>query len=195
MEEFDPFAGVFIAQGERPANLQDVDFRELTSFERAWLVIYGTVTRFLEAQKLEPIKIVECGRSKETLRKDHAWLDLPKGSVVASRRVMLQGGQSGHVHASAASLVVPERLKEAVGRPVDKIPEGLGRILLSGCTEQYRELLWYGKEVYSDLPGEIRSLSTEYCLSRTYRIMVNKKPVMLITEWVELGSTNQRASD
>ena len=195
MEEFDPFAGIFIAQGQRPANLQDVDFRKLTSFERAWLVIDGTVTRFLEAQKLEPINIVECGRSKETLRKDHVWLDVPKGSVVASRQVLLKGGLSGRIHASAASLVVPERVKDAVGRPVDKIPEGLGRMLLSGRTEQYRELLWYGKETPSDLPGEIRSLASEYCLSRTYRIIVNKKPVMMITESFELGSKSQRASD
>ena len=195
MEEFNPFAGIFIAQEQRPANLQDVDFRELTSFERACLVIDGTVTRFLETQKMESIDIVECGRSKETLRKDHVWLDVPKGSVVASRRVLLRGGHSGHIHASAASLVVPERVKDAVGRPVDRIPEGLGRMLLSGCTEQYRELLWYGKETSSDLPGEIRNLASEYCLSRTYQIIVNKMPVMMITEWFPLGSKNQRASD
>ena len=195
MEDFDPFAGIFVDQEQRPAYLDDVDFRELTSFERAWLIIDGTVTRFLEAQKVEPIDIVECGRSKETLRKDHVWLDVPKGSVVASRRVLLRGKHSGHVHASAASLVVPERVKDAVGRPVDKIPEGLGRLLLSGRTEQYRELLWYGKEAPSDLPGEIRSLASEYCLSRTYRIIVNKMPVMMITEWFELGSKNQRATD
>lgn len=122
-------------------------------------------------------------------------LTYPKGSVVSSRRVLLRGGHSGHIHASAASLVVPERVKDAVGRPLDRIPEGLGRMLLSGRTEQYRELLWYGKEAASDLPGEIRSLASEYCLSRTYRIIVNKMPVMMITEWFELGGKNQRASD
>lgn len=195
MVEFDPFAGIFVAQEQRPTYLQDVDFRELTSFERALLVIDGTVTRFLEAQKVEPIEIVECGRSKDTLRKDHVWLDVPKGSVVASRRVLLRGGDSGRIHGSAASLVVPERVKEAVGRPVDKIPEGLGRMLLNGRIEQYRDLLWYGKETPSDLPGEIRSLASEFCLSRTYRIIVNKKPVMMITEWFELGSKSERASD
>ena len=96
MVEFDPFAGIFVAQEQRPTYLQDVDFRELTSFERALLVIDGTVTRFLEAQKVEPIEIVECGRSKDTLRKDHVWLDVPKGSVVASRRVLLRGGNFVH---------------------------------------------------------------------------------------------------
>ncbi len=195
MKEFDPFTGIFVAQEQRPAYLEDVDFRELTSFERAWLVIDGTVTRFLEAQKVEPIDIVDCGRSKETLRKDHVWLEVPKGSEVSTRRVLLKGRHSGRIHGSAASLVVPERVKDAVGRPADRIPEGLGRMLLSGRTEQYRELLWYGKEAASDLPGEIRSLASEFCLSRTYRIIVNKKPVMMITEWFELGSRNERESD
>jgi len=195
MKEFDPFAGIFVAQEQRPAYLQDVDARELSSFERAWLVIDGTVTRFLEAQKMEPVEIVDCGQSKETLRKDHVWLDVPKGSIIASRRVLLRGGNSGHIHASAASLVVPERVKEAVGSPADRIPEGLGRMLLDGRTEQFRELLWYGKESPSDLPGEMRSLASEYCLSRTYRIFVNRMPVMMITEWFELANKNPRASD
>lgn len=195
MEEFDPFTGIFVAQEQRPAYLEDVDFRELTSFERALLVIDGTVTRFLEAQKVEPIDVVDVGRSKETLRKDHEWLAVPKGSEVSMRRVLLRGRHSGRNHGSAASLVVPERVKDAVGRPADKIPEGLGRMLLSGRTEQYRELLWYGKEATSDRPGEIRSLDSDYCLSRTYRIIVKKKPVMMITEWFELGNRNERASD
>ena len=195
MKEFDPFAGVFVAQKERPGYLQDVDFRELTSFERTWLVIDGTVTRFLEGQKVEPIDIIECEWSKETLTKDHIWLDAPKGSVVASRRVLLRGGHSGHIHASADSLLILKRVEDAVGRPVDRIPEGLGRMLSSGRTEQYRELLWYGKETASDLPNEIRNLASECCLSRTYRIMLNKKPAMIITEWLEPRSKRQRPSD
>ena len=60
-------------------------------------------------------------------------------------------------------------------------------MLLNGNIEQYRELLWYGKEVFSDLPGEMRSLSSDDSLTRTYRIIVNHKPIMMITEWFEIG--------
>ena len=185
---FDPFAGIFIAQDQRPSHLEDVDVHSLTAFQRALLIIDGTVTRFLEAQMLEPIEIVDCGRTKEVLKKDHSWLELPKGNSIGSRRVLLQGKMTGRVYASAASLVVPERVKDAVGHPAQQIPEGLGRMLLNSRVEQYRELLWYGKEPPSDLPGEMRGLTSEYCLTRTYRIIVNRLPTMMITEWIEFGT-------
>jgi chorismate-pyruvate lyase len=137
---------------------------------------------------MEPVDIVNCGETRESLKKDHEWLELPKGEVVVSRRVLLQGRNSDRVYASAASLVVPERLKQAVGHPVGRIKEGLGRMLLSGRIEQYRELLWYGKEVSSDLPGQMRSLSSEDSLTRTYRIIVEGRPIMMITEWFELSA-------
>ncbi len=183
---FLPFEGVFVAQEQRPRHLEDVDIGRLTPFERAVLVIDGTVTRFLEAQKMESIEIIDSGRTREHLKKDHAWLELPKGHAVSSRRVLLKGRATGRIYASAASLVVPERVKDAVGHPVQRIPEGLGRMLLNSRVEQYRELLWYGKEPPSDLPGEMRSLDSEYCLTRTYRIIVKGKPTMMITEWFEL---------
>lgn len=190
---YDPFSGVFVAQDQKPAHLQDVDLDSLTPFERTCLTIDGTVTRFLEAHKMEPVDIVNCGDIRESLIKDHKFLELPKGEEVVSRRVLLKGRFSERVYASAASLVVPERLKAAVGRPVGRIKEGLGRMLLNGRIEQYRELLWYGIEVSSDLPGEMRSLSSDNSLTRTYRIIVNQKPIMMITEWFEIGGPGSDA--
>jgi chorismate-pyruvate lyase len=184
---FDPLANIFVAQEHRPANLKDLNLRTLSAVERALLVIDGTVTRFLEAYMMEPIDIIRLGETRERLTRPHVWLELPKGEAVVSRRVLLRGRYSDHVYASAASLVVPYRVKNAV-QPVDgRIPEGLGRMLLNGRTEQYRELLWYGKEIANDLPGEMRTLDTECSMARTYRIIVQGKPAMMITEWFELG--------
>ena len=185
---FDPLANIFVAQDHRPANLKDLNLRTLSAVERALLVIDGTVTRFLEAYMMEPVDIIRLGETRERLIRPHAWLELPKGESVVSRRVLLRGRYSDHVYASAASLVVPYRVKNAV-QPVDgRIPEGLGRMLLNGRTEQYRELLWYGKEIANDLPGEMRTLESECSMTRTYRIIVQGKPAMMITEWFELGS-------
>ena len=185
---FDPLANIFVAQEHRPGNLKDLNLRTLSAVERALLVIDGTVTRFLEAYMMEPIDIIRLGETRERLIRPHVWLELPKGESVVSRRVLLRGKYSDHVYASAASLVVPYRVKNAV-QPVDgRIPEGLGRMLLNGSTEQYRELLWYGKEIANDLPGEMRTLDSESAMARTYRIIVQGKPTMMITEWFELGS-------
>lgn len=184
---FDPLASIFVAQEHRPANLKDLNLRTLSAVERALLVIDGTVTRFLEAYMMEPIDIIRLGETRERLIRPHVWLELPKGETVVSRRVLLRGRYSDHVYASAASLVVPYRVKNAV-QPIDgRVPEGLGRMLLNGRTEQYRELLWYGKEIANDLPGEMRTLDTECSMARTYRIIVQGKPAMMITEWFELG--------
>ena len=186
-DDFDPLSHVFVALSARPAALEDVDSALLTPIERALLVIDGTVTRFLEAYFAEPIDIENIGETRETLRSHHKWLNLPAGEAVVSRRVLLRGRHSGRNYASAASLVVPERVKAAVRKEVGDISQGLGRLLLEGKTEQFRELLWYGKEPPSQLPGELRSLATEYSLSRTYRIIVHEEPTMLITEWFELS--------
>jgi chorismate-pyruvate lyase len=185
---YDPLANIFVAQQHRPSGLIDLNLRTLSPVERALLVIDGTVTRFLEAYMMEPIDIVRLGETREILMRPHIWLDLPKGEKVVSRRVLLRGKYSDRVYASAASLVVPGRVKKAVQPVKAHIPEGLGRMLLNGRTEQYRELLWYGKEVANDLPGEMRSLTSECSMVRTYRIIVNAEPAMMITEWFELGN-------
>jgi chorismate-pyruvate lyase len=184
-DSFDPFANIFVAQDRRPGNLEDVDPYSLTPVERTLLVIDGTVTRFLEAYFAEPINIINIGETRESLKKEHEFLELSKAEVVVSRRVLLRGAHSDRTYASAASLVVPGRVKAAVRKEVGDMSQGLGRLLLEGRTEQYRELLWYGKEPPSELPGELRSLATEYSITRTYRVLVNRSPTMMITEWFE----------
>jgi chorismate-pyruvate lyase len=183
MEGFHPFRGIFVAQDQRPGHLEDVDLTRLSPFERALLVIDGTVTRFLEAHTLEPIDVQDCGQAKETLETDHVWLDLAGGHVVVSRRVLLRGSVTGRVHASAASLVVPDRVRQAIGHPVGRVPEGLGRLLLNSRVEQYRELLWYGRDRSADRPGQMRTGPADACLTRTYRIIIGGRPTMMITEW------------
>jgi chorismate-pyruvate lyase len=185
-QEFDPFANIFVAQEMRPPHLTDIDPYVLNGVERTLLIIDGTVTRFLEAYYAEPIKIINIGETRETLLKDHKWLELAKGEEIVSRRVLLCGVTSGRTYASAASLVVPDRVKAAVRKEPGDISQGLGRLLLEGRTEQFRELLWYGKEAPTELPGELRSLGTEFSITRTYRIIVNQKPTMMISEWFEL---------
>lgn len=187
VKAFDPFANIFVAQDRRPKNLEDVDPCSLNAVERTLLVIDGTVTRFLEAYFAEQIDIVNIGETRETLKMEHTWLELSKGEEVVSRRVLLRGAHSNRTYASAASLVVPRRLKAAVKKEVGDISQGLGRLLLEGRTEQYRELLWYGKEAPTELPGELRGLATEYSIARTYRIFVSGKPTMMISEWFELN--------
>jgi chorismate-pyruvate lyase len=184
---FDPLAAIFVAQSDRPTHLKDINLRTLNALERALLVIDGTVTRFLEAYSMEPIDVVNIGQTEEPLTEDHKWLALSQGKLVVSRRVLLKGRYSDHVYAAAASLVDPARLREVLSEKYGEMTQGLGRMLLSGRTEQFRELLWYGREPSNDLPAAMRITDSEYCITRTYRIIVRRKAAMLITEWFKLS--------
>ena len=67
--------------------------------------------------------------------------------------------------------------------------KGLGRMLLSGRVEQYRELLWCGRVPHDETADRSCALSTAGCLTRTYRVMIKGKPTMMITEWFEPGGS------
>ncbi len=179
---FDPLSDLFLAQFDRPGELGPVNLRTLTPFQRALLVIDGTVTKFLEAYTMEPIEVVRLAQVNRELSADHPWLELPAGSVVAVRHVMIRGEHSGNFYVYAVSSVVLDRLPETIRERVVNETEGLGRILNANQQESRREVLWYGREHVDELPEEVRRVSDGEFISRTYRIIVKQKPIMMINE-------------
>jgi len=183
---FDPLSDLFIAQFARPAGLSSVNLRALTPFQRALLVIDGTVTKFIEAYVMEPVRARIIGHEWHRLSAGHTWLEADAGTTVIAREVVLEGEYSATLYAHALSLIVPDRLPEAAREQLTENPGGLGRILLDIRLESRREVLWYGremsKEVSRDLSEAIRSRMTGGCLTRTYRIITSGRPVMLIHE-------------
>ena len=87
---FDPGSDLFVAQFDRPSDLQPVNMRALSPFHRALLVIDGTVTTFLEAYTLEPIEVVKIGQAIQELAADSPWLDLDAGARVVARQVTIR---------------------------------------------------------------------------------------------------------
>lgn len=182
---FDPFADLMQMQAKRPADLTPVDLATLTPFQRALLAIDGTVTKFIEAYTLEPIAALKLLQQAQTLNQAHPLLETPAETSVIARQVLLQGRYSSKVYAYAVSLLLPQRLPLDVMRHLDAEPAGLGRILLNSQLENRREILWYGIENKADwlstLPIDLSHLGESW-LSRTYRILVQQQPVMLINE-------------
>jgi len=159
-----------------------VNLRALTPFQRALLVIDGTVTKFIEAYTLEPVQTVHLGQESRPLTSDQPWLEAEEGTEVLARRVFLEGKYTRTVYAYAVSLVVPDRLPEAARESLKDDAGSLGRILLSAQLETRREVLWYGREHLSDVPDPIRRLEGVPAISRTYRIISRGRPLMLINE-------------
>lgn len=181
-EPFDPLSDLFVAQFARPPELGVLNLRVLTPFQRALLVIDGTVTKFIEAFTMEPVEVVRVAQAARTLDSEHRWLETPAGTEVVARQVVLEGKYSRTVHAYASSLVVIDRLPEEARRALDDHEGGLGRILLASGLESRREVLWYGREHTDDLPERVRRAAGFEFISRTYRIISEGRPLMLINE-------------
>lgn len=179
---FDLLADLLMAQTSRPRDLQPVDLRTLTPFQRALVSIDGTVTKFIEAYMLEPVESVLLTQQAQPLLADHPWLDLPAGSEVITRQVLLRGRYSATIYAYAVSLLATQRLPATLLHDLAVEPAGIGRVLLNSQIENRREMLWYGQEQLTHLPATVEQYTGNDFISRTYRIMAHGQSVMLISE-------------
>ncbi len=177
---------LFIAQYAKPLDLEEINLSQLTPFQRALLVTDGTVTRFIEAHTFSPVEVVLLHQETQTLPADHVWLETEKGTEVIARRVMLQTGHTRGkqpiAHTYATSLIVSDRIPQAIREGLTFKGKGLGQLLQRSGLETRRDLLWWGISHPKDLPEAFLRLEGQPFLSRTYRIVTDGHPIMLIRE-------------
>lgn len=179
---FNPLSDLLVAQLDRPPQLQDANLRALTPYQRALLTIDGTVTKFIEAYTMEPVIVSLIDQDTHSLEVDHPWLEIAAGTTVISRQVLLQGKYSKTLYAYAVSLLVHDQLPEVVREDLKVHPGGIGRVLIKNKLETRREVLWYGREQIDELPEPVNLMTDGRFLSRTYRIICQGNPFMLINE-------------
>jgi chorismate-pyruvate lyase len=179
---FDPVAGVFVAQTAAPPGVSPIEPSRLSPLQRALLVIDGTVTKFLEAWELEPVRVVRLDQQPLALASAEPALDLTTGAPVIRRQVILQGERSGKFLAWADSLIASGRLPAVMGEALDHDNGGLGRILLDSRIETRRECLWFGRDRPAGVPAPVAGLWQGEFLVRAYRVIAAGRPIMLITE-------------
>jgi len=141
----------------------------LPPFLRTLLVTDGTVTKHLEAFFWEQVEVENLGQSETRLERDIPWLEMHAGDSVLQRRVQLHGAESGRVYAHAESLIRLGSLPEKLRADLLEGRIGIGELLREKGLETYREILDVGKQ------GEAH-------VYRTYRIVINHHPAILITE-------------
>ena len=182
---------LFVAQFAKPSDLEEINLSQLTPFQRALLVTDGTVTRFIEAYTLSPVEVVLLHQETQILPTNHVWLEAAKGTRVVARQVMLQtrqrAGQQPTVHTYATSLIVPNRTSPVIREGLTLEGKGLGQLLQRSGLETRRDLLWWGLKRPDDLPETLLHLEGEPFLSRTYRIVAEGQPIMLINEQFPLN--------
>ena len=85
--------------------------------------------------------------------------------------------------------MAPERLPKTILRDLAHEPAGIGRVLLNSQIETRREILWYGREQIANLPEAIERDTGNEFISRTYRIIADGQPAMLINEKFPISCT------
>ena len=179
---FDPLNDVLMAQFAKPAELATVNLRALSPFQRALLIIDGTVTTFLEVYTLEPVELQHLTRVTTELQEDHEWLAADKGAEIELREVMIEGCHSHQLYVYAVATVALERLPDEARKLIDAPGGSLGRVLNELKMETRREILWYGREQNDQLPDVVRNKQEGSFLCRTYRILAGGTPIALVHE-------------
>ena len=178
--------GLFVAQDRRPEPLADINLQQLDPFQRGLLVMVGLVTQFIEAYRLEPVRVLGLSQQPEILEVAEPWLEQDRGGEVISRRVLLTGHDSGRYYVHGSALIVADRLPEELRPEVANPGLGLGRALRQGRVEMHGDLLWCGLETAAAAP-ELES-AADTVISRTTRFVTAGRPFMLITERFPLAA-------
>lgn len=180
----DPLEDLFTAQFAAPEELKPVNLRAITPYHRALMSIDGTVTKFIEAFRMEPVRITVISQEYRALAEEHEWLEAGVGTPVIAREVTLRGALTNRFYAFAPSLLVVDRLPPTIREQLAEHPHGIGRIISEANLETRRDILWYGRELLDPPPpGTNHSMY----LSRTYRIIAAERPLMLINEKFPTG--------
>ncbi|GAB4379779.1 MAG: chorismate pyruvate-lyase family protein [Elainellaceae cyanobacterium] len=155
---------------------------ELSTFQRILLTTDGTVTDILEAYLFEQIRIVKLSEKLVLLGQDIPAMDLKEGTEVIARKVLLQGKISRRNFVYAESIVVPERLDENFRQALLETKTPIGKLWFEQKVETFKEILDSSKERAEDLSQFFSIEPSDRLLSRTYRVVTNRKSVMMITE-------------
>jgi len=182
MQDASPFIHLIEPREKRSMAQSGLNPVQLSAYQRALLILDGTVTQFIEAYAGEPVDVIRLYQGFQRLPAAHAWLQTDADTEVITREVILQGHLSETLYVHASSLLVVSRIPAKLAALLETDAGGIGRILLGSQIENRRELLWFGRERMARIPPCLPPHTDNDFLSRYYRVMISGRPVMLINE-------------
>lgn len=154
----------------------------LSTFQRILLTTDGTVTDILEAYLFEQIRVVKLSEQLVSLAHEIPSMELKEGTEVIVRKILLQGKISRKNFIYADSIIVPERLDDRFREALLETKMPIGKIWFEQRVETFKEILDSSKERANGLSEYFTIQPSDNMLSRTYRVVTNRKSVMMITE-------------
>lgn len=155
----------------------------LSDLERILVVSDGTFTYQLEAFVREPIGVEILSNQLVRLsQSDAQLLNCSKSTSVWDRRTLLRGKTTGTAFAYATSLINDEGLDPDFRAELRLTQSGIGHLMAKHRMGTFRELLTYHVDAKPDYAHHLPNFRHTAFLSRTYRIVFERKPIMVVTE-------------
>jgi chorismate-pyruvate lyase len=142
----------------------------------------GTVTQLLASCVGEEIRAVILGQHLRPAGAQRHVLRLGRRRRVLDRRVLLRGRVTGRDYVFGESLVALDRLPPAMSERLVRTDAPIGLLLREHRTETFREILDCGTVPARDLAAYFGTSEATPLLARTYRIWIDRRPAILITE-------------
>ena len=169
---------------------QTLDIAAMPAILRTLLVTDGTVTKTLEAYFWESIAVAHLEQDEVSSTSPLEFLENRNEEALLDRRIRLVGNPSNITYAYAHSFIRLDVLPTEFRADLKSGKIGIGEILRETGLETYRELVDLGEDTIKENAGnnsdssssnEMRP-SEERIIYRTYRIMINHNPAILVTE-------------
>ena len=142
----------------------------------------GTVTDFLEGLVGERIEAY--GRHHVTVGAPPSNpLQVEEGQPLLQRAATLRGGTSGRSYVYAESVIVTSRLPAWFGPRLESGRDPIGRMLGEAGLAVTRQDVVGAVGVLAVGSRTDRPSAGDCLLARTYRIDIERTPLMIITEW------------
>jgi chorismate-pyruvate lyase len=155
----------------------------LPDVERILIVSDGTFTYQLETFVREHIGVEILSNQLMPLSpKGAELLNRSEGSLAWDRRILLRGRNSGAAYSYAASLIDDEGLDPGFRTDLRVTTSGIGHLLAKYRMGTFRELLTYQLDVDPEYARYLPNFKEATFLSRTYRIVFEGRPIMVVTE-------------
>lgn len=160
------------------------EIRNLNRDLRLLIATNGTLTRILGIVADEEIVVHIVEQKIDRVAPEEADSGQLAGDRVLQRRVLLQGRTSGHRFVAAESLIAIDLLPQAIAASLTGTQRPIGEIMAAERLETFKEAadVWIGQS-----PGWLALAGYKTpqprIVGRRYRIVVEKRPVIIITEY------------
>jgi chorismate-pyruvate lyase len=154
----------------------------LSAFQRILLKTNGSVTDILEAYLFESIQLVKLSENLAKMECELPNIKSSKEEPIFARKVLLQGKNSRRNFIYANSLILIDNLDEQFSHDLLNTKTPIGKLWSQQKVETFKEIIDSGKEPANGLSDYFCVETEENLLFRTYSVLSQGKPTMIITE-------------